>query len=138
MAGMTFRCTSVLRSFAAQLTLALFALRALVPAGYMPDLGAARAGQVRIVICTGYGSKSVLVDESGKPIDDQGGRKHAAAGDCPFGAAPAAALTVPDPAAALPLPNLRQAFLAPDSVPALLPPAQGSPLGPRAPPVRLG
>ena len=127
-----------LRVLAARLTLALFALRALVPVGYMPDLAAARDGQVRIVICTGYGSKSVVVDESGTPVEGQDEAKHGAAGDCPFGAAPAVALAVPDPAAVLALPDLRQAFHTPNDASALLPPAQGPPLGQRAPPIRLG
>ena len=129
---------AVLRSLAARLTLALFALRALVPVGYMPDLGAARDGQVRVVLCTGYGSKSVLVDESGAPVEDQGEAKRGGAGDCPFGAAPAAALIAPDPAAALAFYDLRQAFLSPDDASASLPLAQGPPLGQRAPPIRLG
>lgn len=135
---MTSGRAEVLRSLAARLTLALFALRALVPVGYMPDLGAARDGQVRVVLCTGYGSKSVLVDESGAPVEDQDEAKHGAAGDCPFGAAPAAALIGAEPAAALAIPDLKQASLAPGDASVLLPPAQGPPLGQRAPPVRLG
>ncbi len=135
---MIFGRAPVVRSLAAQLTLALFALRALVPVGYMPELAAARDGQVRVVLCTGYGSKSVLVDESGTPVEDQGSAKHGAGGDCPFGAAPASALVVPNPAAALGLPDAWQAFLTPEEASTLLPPAQGPPLGQRAPPVRLG
>lgn len=125
------------RRFAAQLTLALFALRALVPVGYMPDLAAAGDGQVRIVICTGYGSKSILVDETGAPADDRG-TSQPGHGDCPFGTASGAAFLAPEPALAPLHPVLAQGFLPPAGAQSLTPPAQGPPLGQRAPPIRLG
>lgn len=134
---MTSGRAASLKRFAAQLTLALFALRALVPVGYMPDLAAAGEGQVRIVICTGYGSKSILVDEAGKPLADRdaGQTGH---GDCPFGTASGAAFLAPEPAMAPVHPALVQDFLSPVSALSLTPPAHGPPLGQRAPPIHLG
>lgn len=134
---MTFGRAASLRRFAAQLTLALFALRALVPAGYMPDLAAAGDGQVRIVICTGYGSKSILVDETGAPADDQNADR-SGHGDCAFGTVSGAAFLAPEPAMAPLHPELVRDFLPPVSAQSLTPPVQGPPLGQRAPPIRLG
>ncbi|MPY75766.1 MAG: DUF2946 domain-containing protein [Alphaproteobacteria bacterium] len=129
------------RRFAAQLTLALFALRALVPVGYMPDFGTNRAtaadGQVRIVICTGFGSKSILVDEAGNPAADQDDSQPGH-GDCPFGTASGAAFLTPEPAMAPVHAGLAKGFVPPAGAQALPPPAQGPPLGQRAPPIRLG
>ena len=125
------------RSFAAQLTLALFALRALVPVGYMPDFAAAADGQVRIVICTGFGSKSILVDEAGNPVADQDDSQPGY-GDCPFGTASGAAFLTPEPAVAPVHAGLAKGFVPPAGAQALPPPAQGPPLGQRAPPIRLG
>jgi hypothetical protein len=127
------------RGFIARLILILFALRAVVPVGYMPDLGALEHGQVRIVVCTGAGFKSLLVDEAGRPVDAQesGTSQHAGA-DCPFGTAAAKAFLAPTLVAALALPTYEQHILLPGSGVALLPPAQGPPLGPRAPPTVLG
>lgn len=39
--------------------------RAFVPAGFMP---AASGGQQAIVICSGFGEKTIYVDDSGKPV----------------------------------------------------------------------
>jgi hypothetical protein len=123
----------------ARLILVLFALRAVVPVGYMPDLGALEHGQVRIVVCTGAGFKSLLVDEAGRPVDAQepGTSQHAGA-DCPFGTAAAKAFLAPTLVAAHEPPAVEQSVFHPGSGVALLPPAQGPPLGPRAPPTLLG
>jgi len=125
---------------AARLTLLLFALRALLPVGYMPDVRALERGQVQIVICTGYGAKSLLVDEAGQPVEGQGAGKaqHDGAADCPFGMASAKAFLAAAAAPTLDLPVLGDGFLPPAGALALLPPAQGPPLGQRAPPVLLG
>jgi hypothetical protein len=126
--------------FAARLVLLLFALRAILPVGYMPDLGALKNGQVQIVICTGSGTQALLVDASGQPVNDLrgDGPRHGAAGDCPFGMAMAKAFTLPPPVPAPAQPIFAHAFPPAGSDQALLPPAQGPPLGPRAPPILLG
>jgi hypothetical protein len=127
------------RRCVARLILVLFALRAVVPVGYMPDLGALEHGQVRIVVCTGAGFKSLLVDEAGQPVDAQeSGKSQHAGADCPFGTAAAKALLAPTLVVALAPPAYEQHFRHPGSGVALLPPAQGPPLGPRAPPTVLG
>jgi hypothetical protein len=68
---------------------------------------------------------------------ESGTSQHAGA-DCPFGTAAAKAFLAPTLVAALALPTYEQRFLLPGSGVALLPPAQGPPLGPRAPPAILG
>ena len=50
------------------LVLCLF-LRALIPAGFMPDLAAARDGVITITICTAYGMTTVALDENGDPVE---------------------------------------------------------------------
>lgn len=52
-----------------KLILALFFLRALVPAGFMPDLAAAQDGVITITICTPQGISTILLDENGAPVD---------------------------------------------------------------------
>jgi hypothetical protein len=137
-----FRLTSLIRGrtgrFAAHALLLLFALRAILPAGYMPDLGALRDGQVQIVICTGSGTQALFVDESGHPVEapDQSG--HAAAGDCAFATATATAFALTMVAAVVGKPSFTDGFLASTDMAALTPPAQGPPLGSRAPPILLG
>jgi Protein of unknown function (DUF2946) len=126
--------------FAARLALLFFALRVVMPAGYMPELGALKHGQVRIVICTGSGTQALLVDESGQPVGDAAGRSgpHAAAGDCAFGIATVQALALPAAPATIARPAFAAALPAAGEGRALRPLAQGSPLGPRAPPPDLG
>jgi hypothetical protein len=124
---------------AVRLAVLFFALRAVLPVGYMPDLGALGHGEVRIVICTGNGTQALLVDESGKPVASQeNSEPHGAAGDCAFGMATAQAVALP-PGMAGPA---RAGFADPRPAPArgntLLPTSLGPPLGPRAPPVLLG
>ena len=72
-----------------------FLLRALVPAGFMPDFGALRAGVVKITVCSAGGPKDIWLDHAGAAKADQSHRTHAKpAPPCPFGAAPTAALLV--------------------------------------------
>lgn len=133
----TFRNSPACR-VTAYAALLLFALRAAIPVGYMPDLGAVRDGQVQIVICTGFGTQALLVDESGRPIEDRGATDHAGKSDCAFAVSVAAALALPSAVAALSLPLFAgRAAPASDST-TLFPPAQGPPLGSRAPPLFLG
>jgi hypothetical protein len=48
-------------------------LRALVPAGFMPDLGALKHGVYTLTICSGSVQKSVLVDADGAPVGEPAG-----------------------------------------------------------------
>ena len=127
----------------ARLTLVLFALRALLPTGFMPDLDLLKQGAFQIVLCTAQGPVSVAVDDDGKPLDhdaDHGGHDpaDAFAKDCPFGTAYAKAFDVPVAMAAA-VPYVPASVSPPGPQPLdLRPPPQGPPLGSRAPPLRLG
>lgn len=128
------------RSFCS-LALLLFAVHAILPTGFMPDLGAIKDGRFEIVICTGLGTETLFVDQSGhpaapKPSDTSG--KHAGAYSCPFGAAIGKAFAV-----SVATGVAYQYFAtASDIVAATVTAPQSSPelsvLGPRAPPFRLG
>jgi len=58
--------------------LVILAARALIPAGYMPDFRSLSKGTLSVVICTGSGLKTVLLDQDGKPLPthDQSDRHH--------------------------------------------------------------
>ena len=123
----------------ARLTLVLFALRALLPVGFMPDLGLLKQGGFQIVLCTAQGPATVTVDADGNPQTPDGTPADAAfAKDCPFGTAFGKAFALPAVVAALPLLAAADAVLARFLPLDLRPPAQGPPLGSRAPPTRLG
>ncbi|MFN4089558.1 MAG: DUF2946 family protein [Alphaproteobacteria bacterium] len=124
----------------AHATLLLFALRTLIPVGFMPDPGLLKQGELQIVLCTAQGPTTVTVDTAGNPVDptspDPTGP--AFASDCPFGTASAKAAALPA-TPTTPAPGALAAS-APPPAPAfgLRPPAHGPPLGSRAPPIRLG
>jgi len=125
--------------FAARLTLLLFALRAAVPVGYMPDLGALQEGEVQIVICTGSGTQTLMVNTAGQPVDIGGDvSKHGAAGDCAFGMVAGKIFVLPALLDGATDHGSSRTFPQPVSIAASTPPAQGPPLGSRAPPVLLG
>jgi hypothetical protein len=120
----------VMRGSIFRLTLVLFALRALLPTGFMPDLGAIGHGAIELVLCTAGSDAPVQPAREGG-----GGSPQKSAGfDCPFGTvlakvfvAPVAVVADATPAAYdLPVPR-RAADLTP--------PLQGPPLGSRAPPL---
>jgi hypothetical protein len=121
-----------------RLAVLLFALRAIVPVGYMPDLGTLRDGQVLIVICTGAGTQTLLVDADGRPLDESNAPDHAGAADCSFATATATVLALPAGVPALAGPAFAPGTHSGRDGPALLAPAQGPPLGSRAPPALLG
>jgi hypothetical protein len=114
----------IMRRCLVRITLALFALRALVPAGYMPDLGALDAGHLEIVLCSAHG------DAPSPP-------QHMPRDDCPFGMVLVKGFVAPVlPVLLLPAAAIDVAFL--DNKPAgLRPPSHGPPLGSRAPPALL-
>jgi hypothetical protein len=118
-------------------------LRALVPAGFMPDAGALRDGRLEMTFCTSAGDiKTITVDthrgHDGAPAPDGAPNHQSQSNDCPFSvlstlpAMPSMALAP----VGLPLllssvqPVLRAAPL-----PVFL--SQGPPLGSRAPPFHL-
>ena len=77
----------------ALLLAALVLLRALIPAGFMPDLSDAASGRFSILICTAAGTRALIADPTGAP-KAPGDAEHASVveGLCPFAAAGAMAL----------------------------------------------
>jgi hypothetical protein len=115
-----------MRRFAVSAALVVFALRALLPSGYMPDVAAlASAGHLEFVLCTAAHEDAPSAPQSPKPRHDE----------CPFGIALAKTYIAPA------LPPVPAQFASVD-VAALLhhadgPPAaaHGPPFGQRGPPV---
>jgi hypothetical protein len=109
--------------------LAAFVLKALIPAGFMPDFSGLDGQSFKIVICTANGSK--LVDAGD---DGSGGTVAKHAGD-PCALATLAALAAPDVATSITyngLPVSNRMAIAPAAV---LPPVRAGPAhSPRAPP----
>jgi len=58
---------SALGGWTIRLVLACFAVRALIPIGYMPDVQVGAKGILKVVICTSAGAKSIAIDAQGKP-----------------------------------------------------------------------
>lgn len=111
--------------------LVLFALRSLVPAGYMPAPAAMADGLIRMTLCDGYTTRTVLVDAEGRIVEEP---ENTTADICDFALASlASTLPLPD---LLPLPSLqpRQAAAPGHQALWLHPPVRGPPLGSRAPP----
>ena len=128
--GGDIRCC-VLRTGVFRLLVAAFLLRALIPIGYMPDFSALSKGVLKVVVCSAYGTKTVMLDADGKPLHDSGSQKHEA--PCAFSGIASIALPVVE-YPGLPAPE----FAEPGRMPRLavvLPPARaGPPLGSRGPP----
>ena len=128
------------RRVIATLALFLFALHAVLPAGYMLDADSLRDGRYEVVICTGAGLQTVVVDKSGNRVAPDGPTTPGGEGTlkCPFATVAGKALAVPEQPVLLTIHAAR-------AVPGLLPPALGLPasadrlpLGSRAPPILLG
>jgi hypothetical protein len=64
------------RAFLERLVLICLCLRALIPAGYMPDMDALQVGEFRIVICSATGTKTIAVDKDGLPHTDRNASHH--------------------------------------------------------------
>ena len=56
----------VVRRFLTPLFILAFALRALVPAGFM--LAPSAVGEMTVVLCTGHGPQTIALDADGKPV----------------------------------------------------------------------
>jgi hypothetical protein len=84
------------RRSAVLLFVAVAALRALVPAGFMPDFTASSDGALKIVLCTPAGLKVVDGGPDGAPAGPH--QAPATAGNCAFGISSSslAALTAAD------------------------------------------
>lgn len=109
-----------------------FAFRALVPLGYMPDFSALSKGVLKVVICTGSGSKVVNLDADGKPHPQPQKAPH---GDqpCSFGGLVALDLPAFD---FVPVSAFSQHETVLPRLAVTIPPARAGPaLGSRGPPV---
>ena len=126
----------VWKRWVASLLLLAFALRALVPVGYMPDFAAAAKGEYKVVICSAAGSKTISLDADGLPASQQPG-DHAPAGhdDQPCAFTGIVAMADPEfPGLKISAPVTALEIIAPRRT-AELPPARAGPaLGSRAPP----
>lgn len=138
--GTHARYGSGTRRTVAWLALFLFALHAVLPAGYMLDTDSLRDGRYEVVICTGAGLQTVVIDKSGNRIAPDGPAAPGSDGTlkCPFATVAGKALAVPEQPVPLTVHAVRD-------VPGILPPALGLPasadrlpLGSRAPPILLG
>ena len=83
------------RRLLVKLLVLCFFLRALVPAGFMPDLSAARDGVITITICTAYGISTISLDENGDPIDPEETPEQQSGDLCRF--ASAGSIDLPEP-----------------------------------------
>lgn len=106
----------------------------------MLDTDSLRDGRYEVVICTGAGLQTVVVDKSGNRVAPDGPTTPGGEGTlkCPFATVAGKALAVPEQPVLLTIHAAR-------AVPGLLPPALGLPasadrlpLGSRAPPILLG
>ncbi len=117
------------------LALLALALRALVPAGYMPDAGALHDGRLAVTFCSAAGDLSTLTLALSPGDKSKAGHDTADTGAlCPFGLL---AHVAPAPAPALTPLLLAVGLHAPPAPASDAPPAPtapGPPLGSRAPP----
>lgn len=121
------------RRAACWLALLAVLLRVLVPAGFMPAPAAAGT-PLALVLCTGQGIVTALVDATGAavPLQDDGAGKSADRHPCPFAGGFGGGLAPPPPSPPLPAAFRPAAHRAgepqcPDHVPAALPPPATAP-----------
>ena len=122
----------------AHLLLVLFAFRAMIPVGYMPDPAALQDGRFEIVVCTPAGLKTVTVapDKAGPADAEAPSSENLSATDCPFHLVLAKALVLPDHIGVpLDWEHASAPVVAPTLISVLRPALLGPPLGSRAPPI---
>ena len=120
------------------LMLLAFVGRAVIPVGFMPDTGALRDGRVLITFCSASGGTLATLNLSDKS-DHGSGTDTATVADCPFGLLAAQAVLPTLNAAVILAAAFRRDLPAPFYTSPRPPlPAQGPPLGSRAPPSLLG
>ncbi|VFR56297.1 hypothetical protein BRI6_4058 [plant metagenome] len=117
------------------LTALALVARALLPVGFMPDTQALRHGTLALTLCSSEpGASRVLSLSPGHGA----GQEAASMLDCPFGLVAVQALLPAAPPAGVAAALPRAAPAAVQAMRSLPPlPAQGPPLGSRAPPVTL-
>lgn len=109
-----------------------FVLKALIPAGFMPEFSGPDGGSFKIVICTANGTKILDADADGTPHD--GSLAKHMGEPCALGSL--TALTLPDMLATVAGPTIATQSLLPFELAVSLPPARAGPAnGSRAPPL---
>lgn len=120
------------------LCLALFALRSLMPVGYMPNMQALGQGKIEIILCTPTGTQSTFV--SIETPHNQSSPDNAYDGmlSCPFSVVNAQGMLAGSPGVGLDVFNL-PGLVAPslDHSQVMNVRLSGPPLGPRAPPLAV-
>mgnify|MGYP000200152346 CR=1 FL=1 len=116
-----------------------FVVRALIPAGFMPQADPAQGGEMALSLCTSTGDMVTMKVDMGRPAPDVPDPSHAHA-DCAFNMLSHQALTLPPwPVAVASASHARDLAPVADLQAARPPqPAAGPPLGSRAPPPRVG
>ena len=119
----------------ASLLLVVMILRGLIPVGVMPSMDAAANGAFPLVICTGFGERTILIDAQGNPVDAAAGLT--ADSVCLFalgfgGPVPLLAILL----VALILWSVQRAWIA-RRQPAFLPAGPPGPLSARGPPAAM-
>ena len=79
----------------AWLIVMVFAIRALVPTGYMPGAVALTDGLLTVVVCTSSGAKLITIGDDGEPLTNPSNNEpdhDNAAEPCPYGPMPACSL----------------------------------------------
>lgn len=71
------------KQFFARFLVVLFALRCIIPVGYMPVFDDKKQG-FNIVICTSYGAKEITVDATGQPVENTDHDDAQVRKTCPF------------------------------------------------------
>jgi len=115
-----------------------FACRSLIPVGFMPDADALRDGHVVITFCVPNGGTSEALISLSDKSNQGSGTESILGADCPFGLMAAQAVIPPVQMAvlvAVVLPRELPRALGNTVLPPL--PAQGPPVGLRAPPPNL-
>jgi hypothetical protein len=112
----------------------IFMLRALIPAGFMPDAKALGEGRLELVICTSAGERLAHAID----LDDGNGETETWAGaNCPYHLSLSQAFAPGADVAPVAVEFARIALPVVSAAAVLLPPALGPPLGQRAPPFFL-
>gem|GEM_PF-3348207 len=128
------RQKSIARRVTAWATLCALLLSALWPLGYMPG-AQADDGSFTVVICSASGLKTLTLDASGNPVEEDSSTQSDA---CAYWLAAAHYLPAPDAASRVTAAPREATPALPRDQAGVTPPATGPPLGAQAPPAFLG
>ena len=117
------------------LAAALMIVRSLIPTGFMLDVSDREARGLDVVICTGWGLRTITIDRPNAPAPPNGADSEGTHTErCPFAVAATVVFALPN--AAILGPDIRSVQadvpVSPNTTASLV---AGGPIGPRAPPV---